>query len=208
LQIPYSRTIPVEKALEIDTLIAWRMNDISLLADHGSPLRALVPGWYAMDSVKWLTRIEALTEPDRSFFMTQRYIGIRLQALGTERFPITELRVKSQISRPRAGELLRPEPYVLSGAAWAGNVGVDRVEVSADGGKRWTATSVARNNHSQAWVLWEMPFTPTVEGDLGISVRAWDGRGAVQPMSREPGRMDGYELNWVQTVRCKVSARP
>src|SRR5439155_22315555 len=69
----YMRSLPAEKALHPDTLLAYQMNGGPLPVEHGFPLRAVVPGWYAMDSVKWLVHIRALDHEDRSIFMTERY---------------------------------------------------------------------------------------------------------------------------------------
>jgi len=204
--IAYARSIPVDKALDGATLLAFRMNDADLPLDHGYPLRAIVPGWYAMDSVKWLVSIEALDYTDTSFFMTQRYHGAKLRAVSAERFPVREMRVKSQISRPREGEALIPGRYVIRGAAWSGESQVARVEVSIDGGQQWSAASLEKHRHPHAWTLWNLPFEVATGKDLTVSVRAFDNKGRVQPTTREAGRVDGYELNWLHSVRCKLKA--
>src|SRR5207249_1230031 len=96
--ISFARSIPLAKAMHPDTLLALRMNGATLPVEHGYPLRAIVPGWYGMDSVKWLVHIEALDHEDESFFMTQRYMAVRLQTVGSQQDPLTRMRVKSQIA--------------------------------------------------------------------------------------------------------------
>lgn len=199
----YLRSIPLAKALRPETLLAFRMNGAPLPAEHGYPLRALVSGWYAMDSVKWLSRIEALTEEDSSPFMTQEYVAVRMQAVGAERRPVTRMRVKSQIAFPRDGQTLTPGHYSIRGAAWAGENKIAKVEISTDGGKHWAAAPLEQSPAAYSWVLWRQDWNAR-PGQYRILARAADDRGNVQPTSRDSTRLDSYELNWCQTVRCSV----
>ena len=200
----FSRSIPLEKAQHPDTLLAFQMNGVQLPAEHGYPLRAIVPGWYAMDSVKWLVRIEALDQEDASPFMTQEYVAVRLQAVGSKRTPVTRMQVKSQIAWPPDGAVLGSGWYTIRGAAWAGENKVALVEVSTNGGQDWAAASLEKSPTPYAWVLWNYPWDAQKPGEYRISVRATDDKGNTQPVSRDPLRVDAYELNWRQSVRCTV----
>ena len=200
----FSRSISVEKALHPDTLLAFRMNGAQLPLEHGCPVRAIVPGWYAMDSVKWLVQIEALDNEDTSPFMTQQYVSQRLQAVGSERAPVTRMQVKSQIAWPADGAVLGAGQYAVRGAAWAGENKVALVEVSTNGGQDWTAASLEKTPAPYAWVLWNYAWDAQRPGEYRISVRAADDKGNTQPASRDPLRVDAYELNWRQSVTCKV----
>jgi DMSO/TMAO reductase YedYZ molybdopterin-dependent catalytic subunit len=200
----FSRSIPVEKALHPDTLLAFQMNGAQLPVEHGYPVRAIVPGWYAMDSVKWLVRIEALDQEDTSPFMTQQYVSLRLQAVGSERAPVTRMQVKSQIAWPPDGAVFGTGHYAVRGAAWAGEHKVALVEVSANGGRDWAAASLETGPAPYSWVLWTYPWDAQRPDEYRISVRATDEKGNTQPASRDPLRVDAYELNWRQSVRCTV----
>ena len=200
----FSRSIPVEKALHPDTLLAFQMNGTQLPVEHGYPVRAIVPGWYAMDSVKWLVRIEALDQEDTSPFMTQEYVAQRLQVVGSERTPVTRMQVKSQIAWPSDGAVLSTGRYAIRGAAWAGEQKVALVEVSTNGGRDWAAASLEKSPAPYSWVLWTYPWDAQNPDEYRISVRATDDKGNTQPASRGPLRVDAYELNWMQSVRCTV----
>jgi DMSO/TMAO reductase YedYZ molybdopterin-dependent catalytic subunit len=202
--VSFTRSIPVEKAMHPDTLLAFRMNGEPLPVEHGYPLRAVIPGWYGMDSVKWINRIEALEREDETFYMTQRYMAIRLQTVGAEQSPITRMRVKSQIAQPRQGEILAPGPHVIRGAAWAGENRVAKVEVSTDGGKDWHAAHLETESRSYAWVLWEFPWDVHMPGAYVIVVRATDDQGTMQPSIRDSQRFDSYEENYYHSVHCEI----
>ena len=202
--VSFMRSIPVEKALHPDTLLAYQMNGAPLGPKHGYPLRAVVPGWYGMDSVKWLTRIEALDREDTSYFMTQRYVGIRLQLVGSEQYPVTRIRVKSLIVEPRDGATLAPGAYTVRGTAWAGENRVTRVDLSINDGD-WTPAALDQDVRPYSWVLWSYPWEARASGVYTIVARATDDHGNPQPGCRDSLRIDGYELNACQTVRCKVT---
>ncbi len=200
----FRRSIPVEKALDPDTLLAYQINGAQLPVEHGYPLRAIVPGWYGMDSIKWLTRIEALDQEDTNPFMTQEYVALRLEAVGTARSPVTRMQVKSQIAWPRDGDVVSPGPHTIRGAAWAGENKVARVEVSLNGGQDWVPAALEASPARYAWVLWNYAWDASRAGQYRISARATDDRGNVQPAERDSLRADAYEANWRQSVRCTI----
>jgi DMSO/TMAO reductase YedYZ molybdopterin-dependent catalytic subunit len=203
--VPYSRSIPLEKALHPDTLLAHGMNGSPLPPEHGHPLRAIIPGWYGMDSVKWLVQIEALTRSDTGYFMTQAYVATRLQTIGSEQRPVTYMQVKSQIARPRNGEVVQRGLYKIRGAAWAGENAVAKVEVSTDAGGTWTAASLAGTSRPYVWTLWEYDWNAGGPGTYTLLVRASNNQGATQPYSRDTLRIDSYEQNSYHSVRCQVT---
>ena len=200
----FRRSIPVEKALHDGTLLAYQMNGASLPPEHGYPLRVIVPGWYGMDSIKWLARIEALTEEDTNPFMTQEYVATRLQAVGTARSPVTRMQVKSQIAWPRDGEVVSTGRQRIRGAAWAGESKVTKVEVSLDGSHEWVPATLETIPARYVWVLWNYAWDASRAGEYRISARATDDQGNVQPAERDASRIDGYEMNWRQSITCSV----
>src|SRR5581483_5406754 len=151
--IAYMRSIPLETALSEDTILAFHMNGGPLSTEHGYPVRAIVPGRYGMDSVKWITGLEALDRNDLSYFMTERYVAARLVATGAERTAVGRVLVKSQITKPREGETLPVGSYMVRGAAWAGATGISKVEITVDAGKTWVAAQLVTNSPPYTWVL-------------------------------------------------------
>lgn len=202
--ISFTRSIPIEKAWHPDTLVAFRMNGAPLPAEHGYPWRAIVPGWYGMDSVKWLVGIEALERADASHFMTHRYVATRLETIGSEQSTVTRMRVKSLIVEPREGAVVAPGLVTIRGTAWAGENRVVQVEVSTDGGENWVTAALDQDVRPYAWVLWSYPWEARAPGVYVIMARATDDQGNVQPGCRDNLRMDSYEMNWYQSVRCEV----
>ena len=126
------------------------MNGEGLTADHGFPLRLVVPRWYGMASVKWLTGIHVLAHAFEGFFQTRRYVMIKHgpeQALARE--PVTTLQVKSLIISPRHGEVLQPGICLVRGFAWLGAGAIAKVEVSTDGGVSWQEAALQGESDSQ-----------------------------------------------------------
>ena len=137
----FSRSIPLAKASHPDTLIAHNMNGEKLPASHGFPLRAVIPGWYGMDSVKWLHSAEVLTGdiPVQGYSRQVRSLLAGARPDG----PVTAMNVKAVFSRPLDGAVLQGRRFVVRGAAWAGENRVRLVEVSVDGGRSWRLAHLA-----------------------------------------------------------------
>ena len=136
--ISYARSIPRTWAMESDVLIAYQMNGQDLTPDHGYPLRAIVPRHYGMASVKWLTDIIAVTQPFQGYWQTSDYAYWDDSEGTPVRRPLAEMKLKSQIARPRVYERLEPaRPYTIFGAAWAGDTEVTEIWISLDGGASW-----------------------------------------------------------------------
>jgi DMSO/TMAO reductase YedYZ molybdopterin-dependent catalytic subunit len=203
-EIPFARSIPVEKATHPDTIIAFRMNSAPLPVSHGYPLRAIVPGWYGMDSVKWLAEIEALEHADTSFFMTRRYVATRLAAIGSEQRPLTRMQVKSLIVEPGANTVVPSGLVPIRGMAWAGENRIARVEVSTDAGKNWSLARLDNDVRPYTWVLWSYNWQPPEPGKYVLVARAFDDQENTQPSARDNLRIDNYELNWRHSIRCEV----
>jgi DMSO/TMAO reductase YedYZ molybdopterin-dependent catalytic subunit len=171
-------------------LLAYQMNGRDLTANHGFPLRAIVPGWYGMASVKWLKRIVLVDRPFAGYFQTLDYAYFERRNGIPSLVPLTEIEVKTQIARPARQEVVpRSRDYRVHGAAWTGEAEVTRVEVSTDGGKHWSDAKLIGEPIHFAWRLWEWTWrTPSEPGPASIMARATDNRGRVQPMTRDPDR--------------------
>src|SRR5437764_14702760 len=137
-EISYCRSLPLEKARR-DVLLAYEMNGEPLPATHGFPLRAIVPGWYAMASVKWLRRIIVTDKAFNGFYQSLDYSYWDRSGPLPTLAPLTELQTKAQIARPKDGETIQADSdYRVYGAAWTAEEAIDKVEVSCDGGKSWS----------------------------------------------------------------------
>lgn len=200
--VPFARSLPLEEAVRPEVLLAWRMNGEPLPEAHGGPLRVVVPGWYAMASVKWLRRIEARREPFRGWFQSDRYV-YREEEGTTDGEPVRRIRVRSLITSPTEGEILDRSPVEVSGAAWSGHAPPSSVEISPDGGESWLAATLEESPGRWAPVWWRCEWSPPGEGEYELVTRATDGDGNVQPLSSRWNRL-GYGNNLAHRVRVTV----
>jgi DMSO/TMAO reductase YedYZ molybdopterin-dependent catalytic subunit len=187
--IHFARSLPIEKARR-DVLLAYQMNGRDLSRSHGFPVRAIVPGWYGMASVKWLRRILLVERPFGGYFQTLDYSYFERRQGIPSMVPLTENEVKSQIARPARSEVVpKGQDYRVHGAAWAGESVVSKVEISTDGGKTWSEATLLGEPVQHAWRLWEWNWrTPKEAGPGSMMTRATDQRGRVQPMTRDLDR--------------------
>jgi DMSO/TMAO reductase YedYZ molybdopterin-dependent catalytic subunit len=208
--IHFSNSIPLPKALGSDVLLAHTMNGEPLTPSHGFPLRLVVPGWYGMVSVKWLTRIVVSDRAFHGFFKTADYtFWERREGLPMQLLPVTENEVKAQIARPAARELVPAnEDYRIYGAAWAGEADITGVDLSMDGGATWQAARLLGEAQRYTWRFWEYRWrTPAQGGRYTLMARATDSRGRVQPMQRDAHR-GSYIINHVMPIEVDVSKKP
>lgn len=197
-KIHYARSLPLQKARE-DVLLAFRMNGEPLTPEHGFPVRAVVPGWYGMAAVKWLTRVVASTEPYRGFYQTIDYSYWEHGSCGPTLLPISEMRVKSQIARPEFAEVIRAgEPYRVNGAGWTSEGEIVGVEVSVDGGETWKAARLLGDPVTHAWRLWEYTWSvPSTPGKSVLMSRATDSEGRTQPPEHHDHRGSYLIHHWL-----------
>lgn len=197
----FARAIPIEKAMDPSTLLAYEMNGDPLPAAHGFPLRALVSGWYGMDSVKWLTRIEVLNQPFAGYFQQERYVAVHGNG---ERQPITRMSVGSKMIRPSEGEEIRSNTYRVEGVAWAGERKVAKVQVRVDGSGDWQPANLQASSVAMVWTPWSYNWHIPRSGQYTLDIRATDEDGNIQPDVRDPDRKDPYQLNTPHRVRVNV----
>lgn len=186
--INYARSLPLRRALDPSTLLAYRMNDQELPAAHGYPLRAVVPGWYGMASVKWLARVVVTDRPFDGYYQTIDYsYWERQNGLPVLR-PLGEMQTKALIARPAMSEAVRAgTAYRMHGAAWTGDSEVTKVEVSTDGGQQWADARLIDAPVRYAWRRWEYEWrTPPQAGRYTLMARATDARGRTQPLKHDP----------------------
>ncbi|HVE14545.1 MAG TPA: sulfite oxidase, partial [Elusimicrobiota bacterium] len=191
----FVRSIPVEKLLKEDTVLAWEMNRETLPLLHGGPVRLVLPDWYGQNWIKWVSHITLTEEEDPGFYMKKAY---RMPSGET---PQT-LRVQSLITRPFPDERVPPGELEVRGKAFSGAGAIAKVELSADGGKTWVEAKVEPRHADGGW----QDFAGTIaakEGPLAVLSRATDAAGDVQPMESQPNP-GGYLRNGVDSVACSV----
>ena len=186
--ISYARSFPREKALQREVLIAYQMNGRDLPLDHGYPVRAIVPGHYGMASVKWLTHIHAVREPFRGYCQTSDYGYWDYLDGQPVRRALAEMKLKSEILRPRVYETLAPNQiYTVFGSAWAGETEVTEVAVRTDGGQTWDEAEFLDPIQRYAWRRWKFDWlTPQTPGRYTLMARAKSANGSVQPDGHDP----------------------
>jgi DMSO/TMAO reductase YedYZ molybdopterin-dependent catalytic subunit len=204
----FIRSIPIEKATDPDTLVALQMNGTPLPKHNGFPARALVPGWIGAASCKWLTEIRVLaTEFDGNYMKPGYRMPNHPGAPGADidpndTSPVTALPVKSMIASPADGAQLRAAATRITGAAWAGEADIARVEVSTDGGSSWAPADLGTEHARYAWRLWHFPWTPK-PGSFVLMARATDSQGRTQP-DAPPWNPGGYLWNGIDKVNVHV----
>ena len=208
----FQRSIPVKKALDGNTLLAYQMNGETLPTKHGFPLRVVAPGWASDSWVKWLTSIRALDKEHDGFWMKSAYRHPgKPVAPGTlvppeQMQPVTSLRVKSVINDPLDGmQVSVGKPVPIRGVAWGGDGGpITSVDVSVDGGRSWIAAALRQDQHTQfGWRQWEFNWTPSQVAYYTILARARDAAGNTQPFDQE-WNPAGYGWNVVPRVGVDV----
>ena len=213
----FIRSIPIDKAMNADTIVATEMNGLPLAPEHGYPARALVPGWIGSASIKWLTEVRVMTHEFEGYYMDSAYrlpshagpSGVKDSAgsaVAERGSVITSLPVKSVIAMPAEGSTIQaaPQPVRIFGAAWAGTATVARVDISTDGGTSWQPAALGAEHARYAWRLWDLEWKAPREGNYVILSRATDSRGRRQPMEMQ-WNPEGYLWNAVDRVRIKVA---
>ncbi|MEO3744733.1 sulfite oxidase [Plantactinospora sp. B5E13] len=217
----YQRGLPVAEALRDEVLLAYEMNGLPLLPQHGAPLRLVVPGWYGMAHVKWLTRISVL---DREFDGYQNAVAYRVRTDADDPgVPVTRIEPRALLKPPGFPDFMsrtrvvRPGPCIVEGRAWSGHGPVTGVEVTTDGGVTWVAAELVPDLSSPdgasgpeavddrwAWRRWRYEWTAT-PGRYTLGARATDASGRVQPVE-QPWNRGGFANNLVQRVEVLVAA--
>jgi DMSO/TMAO reductase YedYZ molybdopterin-dependent catalytic subunit len=200
--IAFERSLTLEAAREGEALLAHGMNGEPLPVRHGYPLRLIVPGWYGVASVKWLTRIEAVPAAFDGYFQADRYWYETHREGTTVREPASLQRVRALIAEPGSGDEVARGDVAIRGVAWSGAGPIARVDVSVDGGPWQPARQVGgRRRHSWQW--WEFLTRLDRPGPVSFRARATDLAGRTQPETPEWNRY-GYGNNATQQVSVVV----
>jgi len=200
--IRFERSLGVDDAKGSEALLAYAMNGESLPVQHGFPLRVIVPGWYAMTSVKWLTEIEVIDEPFRGHFHTAAYVYEWQRNGQVVTAPVTVQNVRSLITEPMADTEVERRELAIRGVAWSGAAPIARVEVSVGGGP-WQAAGLVGERKRHSWQWWELLTRLDRPGATTVRARATDLAGRTQPEEPEWNRL-GYGNNAIQVVPVRV----
>src|SRR5881296_1077551 len=179
----YADTIPLEKAMEPTTLLAYEMNGVQLPHRHGYPLRVIVPGYFGEKHVKWLTRIELTDANAKGFYETQGW-GPDFIAPTRSRIDLPEYESRFSLGGLNA-------PIEVKGMAYGADRGISQVELSFDDGKTWRDAEIYYTGGDLSWSLWKTEWTPDPAGDYVLVVRATDGEGDVQEFEEDRGWFSG-----------------
>jgi DMSO/TMAO reductase YedYZ molybdopterin-dependent catalytic subunit len=192
----YTDTIPLEKAMEPTTLLAYEMNGEPLSDRHGYPLRVIVPGYFGEKNVKWVTRVEVTDANAKGFYEAQGW------------GPDFIVPTRSRIDVPDDWEFVSlgklTAPKEVKGIAFGGDRGISRVEVSFDDGQTWSDAEIYYAGGNLAWSLWKAHWTPGAAGDYGLVVRATDGEGDVQKWEEDRGPFSG--TSGLHRINVRVTA--
>ena len=209
----FIKSLPLEKALDDNTLIAYEMNGAPLPHYNGFPIRMIVPGWTAVYWVKHLDTIEASTKPSAGFWMKNAYriptgkfpiVQHFLTQMNATTEPITEMVVNSMVTAPQHGHTMRAaETIEVRGLAWDGGYGVKRVEFSVDGGQVWREAELGKDAGRFAFRTFSFPFTPPSAGVYQVMARASNsvGQTQVEKLIFNPA---GYHNNVIRPLTVNV----
>jgi len=209
----FIKSIPLWKAQDENTLIAYEMNGEPLPHWNGFPARIVVPGWTATYWVKQVISIDVLSAPQGGFWMTTAYRIPKRKFPVIDRFisqetaettPITEMVVNSLITNLADGQRFpKGSAIVIRGIAWDGGYGIHSVEVSTDDGRSWQTAELASDPGRYSFVPWQHAFVPPRAGNYAVLAKATNRQGATQTFELifNPA---GYHNNVVQRIQIQA----
>jgi len=178
--VKFIRSIPLEKAIA-STLLTYEMNGQPLPLKHGYPLRAVALGWTGANCVKWLHKITVLDQPHEGFFMDKVYRVFQKGEDPKSGKVVKDITVKAIIVEPGNGETLPAGMVPIRGAAYAGEAGIQAVDISVDDGRTWVPAKLIGLQETYAWRHWEYLWDVRRAGQYTIMACATDSQGRRQP---------------------------
>jgi DMSO/TMAO reductase YedYZ molybdopterin-dependent catalytic subunit len=194
--LSFVRSLTLDHAADpaAEILIAYEMNGEPLIPDHGAPFRLIVPHWYAVASVKWLKRIDVLTEPYVGEFQTGHYM---YEWADRPHERVSLMRVRARITDPAPGAIIEAGTYTVRGKAWSGTGPITKVDISFTGAGEWHAADVEAAKGPYQWQDWSFDWEATGVGRHSLRARATDAAGNVQPEVPPWNRL-GYGNNAIE----------
>ena len=200
--IRFERSLDLDRGRDGDGLLAYAMNGDALPVQHGYPLRLIVPGWYAVASVKWLTEIELVPTPFVGHYQTEKYQYEWERDGRVSREPVTLQQVRALITEPAADQHVPCGNLVVRGVAWSGAAPIARVEISVDGGP-WHEARLVSERKRHSWQWWESVAALPARKAVDVRARATDLAGRTQPDRAEWNRL-GYGNNSIHQISVQV----
>jgi DMSO/TMAO reductase YedYZ molybdopterin-dependent catalytic subunit len=201
--VRFERSLELDRARDAEVLLAYAMNGEALPHQHGYPLRLIVPGWYAVASVKWLTEIELIDRPFDGPFQAEKYWYESERNGEIVREPVTLQKVRALITDPAANQEVECGDLAIRGVAWSGAASIARVEVSVGGGS-WQEARLVGERKRHSWQWWELVTRIEEPGVANLRVRATDLAGRIQPERAEWNRL-GYGNNAIHEVPIRIA---
>jgi sulfite oxidase len=209
---PISRGVPMHKALEDESLIAWALNGKEIPLMNGAPLRLVIGGWPASTSGKWLSRISIRNiihdgaKMEGTSYKVPKYPVAPGEKVVEGDFEIIEsMPVKSLITNPKSGVIFdKGKVLKVNGHAWAGDLKVKEVQVSIDFGSTWKVCQLTEPVNRLAWQHWSSELTFPKIGYYEIWAKATDENGKSQPMVIPGWNPKGYLNNSCHRIAVKV----
>ncbi len=203
----FSRSLSVSEAMRPEVLLCYEMNGESLPHEHGFPVRLIVPGWYGVANVKWLSRIDVMETRWAGRFMAKDYVTIREEArAGGETVWTQKVVGRARIKSITARVVSRGGRYQIQGAAWGGPI--HRVEVRVGDGP-WIPATITRGQEQEfAWKFWSLDWKDATPGEHTITSRAIDREGNIQPAADDPSlakKHTYWENNGQITRRIRIA---
>jgi DMSO/TMAO reductase YedYZ molybdopterin-dependent catalytic subunit len=206
----FLRSLPLERAMDPSTLVAWQMNGEDLTLAHGAPLRLVVPGWCGDHWVKWLTRLTVAKEEASGFFMSTAYrvpktpVEPGAAVPPEDMRPATTFPVKSLIASPADGSHVARGTQSIVGVAFSGEAPIAKVEISMDDGKTWRPAKLEGDPGVGRWNVFRFEIEQREPGRLHAIARATDKKGNVQP-EQAAWNPSGYFWNGWHSVTWEVA---
>ena len=190
VEVPFGRSMSVTDAQRSDLLLAYERNGKSIEHRNGAPIRLIVPGWYGIANVKWLTRIECRDRRYMGKYMAREYVTVRGERLGGEivyvESSVTRIQLKSVVARiTRQSTVDGKVPAKAFGVAWDDGTGIAKVEVKVDDGPWQTAKLSDEPRSKFGWTFFSIELSPLTSGKHTVVSRAIDVNGRVQPSAED-----------------------
>jgi DMSO/TMAO reductase YedYZ molybdopterin-dependent catalytic subunit len=206
----FVRSIPLARAMDPSTLVAYAMNGQPLTHAHGAPMRLVVPGWAGDHWIKWLVHVTAQKSEAEGFYMQTAYKAPAEPVEPGATVPpekmrsLTTMPVKSVIARPSDGGKSAIGPQEIAGCAFSGEAAIDKVEVSIDGGTTWTKATLEGEPGAGRWIVFRHKFEQATPGKVTAMARATDKKGNAQPQ-KPVWNPSGYFWNAWHAVTWEVA---
>jgi DMSO/TMAO reductase YedYZ molybdopterin-dependent catalytic subunit len=211
-KVVISRGVPMHKALEDETLLAFELNGAEIPAIHGYPLRLVIGGWPASVSGKWLHRLVVRDKvhdgpkmESPSYRVPKTPVEPGAKVPPEDMVIIESMPVKSVITYPKTGAMVKVnQKFEVRGHAWAGDLSVKAVDISTDYGQTWKTTKLSAPANRLAWQRFTTSLQFDQPGYYEVWVRATDEKGVSQPMVVPGWNPRGYLNNATHRIAVKV----